>query len=123
MPPLQDISNGQTPTRQFLKERTIKDQPGPKPKLIADRVYKHRAPIIRPTKSYSHQRKVDILMFCHYHRVCDIDLETGLSKYRPPTLIEASRYWSVPPNTICTWRKRSDLIAREHTKSRMTHTI
>ena len=88
MPPLQDITNGQVPARKrtLLNERTIRDRRGPKPKALIDRVYKPRGLIKRPTNSYSYTRKVEVLMFCHYHRVQYIDLVTELVNYRPPTL-------------------------------------
>ena len=92
MPPLQDITNSQVPPRKrtFLKEHTIKDRPGPRPKALEDRVIKLRGPIKRLQQSYSYSRKIKVLLFYHYHRVQYLDLDTRLACCRPPTLQEAS---------------------------------
>ena len=125
MPPLQDITNGQVPAykRTFLKERTIRDRPGPNPKALLDGPLKYRGPIKWPNRSYSYTRKIEVLLFCQYHRVQYIDIDTGLSYYRPPTQQEASLYWKIPQQTISNWIKRSDQIVSERTTSRTTQTV
>ena len=83
MPPLQDITNGQVPARKptFLKERTIRDCPGPKLKALTDRALTYHGPIKRPIRSYSHTRKIEVLLYCQNHRVqyTDIDWTMVLS--------------------------------------------
>ncbi len=113
MPPFQDIIKSQTPQRKLLKERTSRDRQGLKPRPLVNRLYKPRGPIIRPNKSYAYKRKVEVLMFCHYHRVLYIDPLTRYIDFRPPTLQEALAY--SPPNYL---GDKENKILLEHGKSK-----
>jgi len=45
-------------------------QPGPKPKPLSNWVYKPRGPIRRIRRTYSRERKIEVLLFLTYHRIC-----------------------------------------------------
>lgn len=81
-------------------------RPGPKPKLIKDRVLKPdgiRA--VRSQRSWSQQQKIRALVFLYHHR---IPLASG--KLRAPTQAEASLLFGVPQRTLSDWVKKQDRI-------------
>ena len=46
-----------------------KQRPGPKPKPLEDQVYKAKGLIRRVKRSYSREKKVEVLMFLIHHRI------------------------------------------------------
>ena len=120
--PLQEISvNIQRP----------KKRPGPKPTPLEARPYKQHKPISRIIRSYSRERKIQVLLFLLHHRVQDdqrrraragcTNAETELSDgtiYRPPTAAEASAYWKIPEPTIKSWWRQRDKIVDSKSRSR-----
>ncbi|RPB00518.1 hypothetical protein L873DRAFT_1564006, partial [Choiromyces venosus 120613-1] len=81
---------------------------GPKPKPLASRSHQPRGPIQRIRRSYSKARKIQVLLFLLHHRVA-VD-GTAQSQFRPPTQLEASRYWKIPEATISQWWLKRDEI-------------
>ena len=101
-------------------------KPGKTLSTISDRVYRPKrvTAIKRPQKNCSRNRKIEVLMFIHHHRVVlepsgvgyrlprvPVGLEITSEKklngttiyYRPPTFSEASNFWKVPLRTIEYW--------------------
>jgi len=70
---------------------------GPKPKPLAQRVFKLCAgPVKKVKRSYSKAKKIEVLMFMIQHRViCHIT-----EGYRPPNQVEPSAYFKIPQCTI-----------------------
>ena len=91
MAPLEEIHNGVKPQKSYLKERTD-CRPGPKLKPLNERPYKPPKPIQRIERSYSRERKIDIILFREHHRIQSIDLNTGLLVYKPPTFEQMSAF-------------------------------
>src|SRR6266702_7604593 len=113
--PLQEIS-GNTQHAPPSKKR-----PGPKTTPLDARPYKQHKPISRIERSYSRERKIQVLLFLIHHRVKDdqrrraragcTNAETELpdgTVYRPPTAAEASAYWKIPEPTIKGWWRQRD---------------
>ena len=97
--PLQEIS-GNTQYAPLSKKR-----PRPKTTPLDARPYKQHKPISRIKRSYSRERKIQVLLFLIHHQVKDnqrrraragyTNTETELpdsTVYRPPTTAEASAY-------------------------------
>src|SRR5450432_4089664 len=102
MAPLQEIHNGVRPRKSYLKERT-NCRPGPKPKPLSERSYKPPKPIRRIQRSYSRERKIEVIMFREHHRIQSIDPDTGLPVYKPPTLEQVAEFWMIPYGTVRDW--------------------
>ncbi|KAF8421173.1 hypothetical protein EV426DRAFT_718824 [Tirmania nivea] len=62
-----------------------KQQPGPKPKCLENRVYKVQGPIQRVKRSYSREKKIEVLMFLIHHRLPKDSDEDNEIEYRCPT--------------------------------------
>jgi len=69
-----------------------RQRPGRKPKALEDRVYKARDPIRRVERSYSREKKVEVLMFLTHHRVPKFDDEDDRVEYRPPRQASGLRF-------------------------------
>jgi len=123
--PLQEIS-GNTQHAPPSKKR-----PGPKTTPLDARPYKQHKPISRIERSYSRERKIQVLLFLIHHRVKDdqrrraragcTNAETELpdgTVYRPPTAAEASAYWKIPEPTIKGWWRQRDKIVESKAGSR-----
>ena len=109
MPPLQEIRNGAKPPKSFLKDR--KDtRPGPKPKPLNERIYKPPKGIKRVERSYSRERKIEVILFRMNHRIQLITPITRLVYYRPPTFKEMEGFWKIPEQTMCDWWKNREKI-------------
>jgi hypothetical protein len=94
MAPLEEIHNGVKPQKSYLKERTNCCS-SPKPKPLNEQPYKPLKPIQRIQRSYSRERKIDIILFQEHHRIQSIDLDTGLLVYKPLTFEQMSAFWKV----------------------------
>jgi len=90
-----------------LQPRHKRIRPGPRPKSLYERVYRPRGPIKRIRRSYSRERKLDVLLFLTHHRVAANVAET---QYRRPTISEASIYWKIPQSTIPEWWSKQEEI-------------
>jgi len=91
----------------------MKLRPGRKPKPLEERVYRHVGPIQRVERTYSREKKVEVLMFLTHHRVPK-DSHCDWLEYRPPTQMEASKWFKIPQRTIaCWWRDRVDIIGQK----------
>src|ERR1700722_20194799 len=99
MAPLQEIHNGVKPRKSYLKDRT-NCRSGPKPKSLSERPYKPPKPIQRIQRSYSRERKIEVILFREHHRVPSIDPDTGLLVYRPPTFEQMEAFWKIPDENI-----------------------
>ncbi|RPB23139.1 hypothetical protein L211DRAFT_299297 [Terfezia boudieri ATCC MYA-4762] len=80
-----------------------KQRPGRKPKPLEDRVYKVRGPIRRIERSYSREKKGEVLMFLMHHRVpkdLKFDDDDDVVEYRPPIQMEASRWFKIPQRSM-----------------------
>ena len=119
--PLQEIHNGVRPQKSYLKERTT-CRPGPKPKPLNERSYKPPKPIRRIQRSYSRERKIDVIMFREHHRIQSIDPDTGLLVYKPPTLEQVAEFWKIPYETIRDWWKRRETIIQTKVGGRQLRT-
>lgn len=80
-----------------------KQRPRPKPKTLENRVYKARGPIRRVERSYSREKKIEVLMFLMHHRVPKDDDEDDGIEYRCPAQTEASQWFKIPQRTIAEW--------------------
>jgi Tc5 transposase DNA-binding domain len=111
MAPLQEILNGVKPQKSYLKDRT-NCRPGPKPKPLSERPYKPPKPIQRIERSYSRERKIEVILFREHHRIQSIDLDTGLLVYKLPTLQETADFWKIPYQTIRGWWNSRETIIK-----------
>ena len=116
MAPLEEIHNGVKPKKSHLKERT-NQRPGPKPKPLSERllsgVYKPPKPIQRIERSYSRERKIEVILFREYHRV----LDTSTRLYRPPTFEQIAAFWKIPETTIRGWWDSQDTIIESKSRT------
>jgi len=117
MAPLEEIHNGVKPTKSYLKERT-NCRPGPKPKPLSERLYKPPKPIQRIQRSYSRERKIEVILFREHHRV--LDTSTGL--YQPPTFEQIAAFWKIPESTIRGWWDNQDTIIESKYGTRQVRT-
>jgi len=77
---------------------------GPKPKPLAQRVFKLRAgPVKKVKRSYSKDKKVELLIMIHHQVICHITEE-----YRPQNQVEASVHFKIPQCTISYWYRNQD---------------
>jgi len=97
-----------------ILSRRERVRPGRKAKPLSDRVYKLRGPIRRIRRSYSRERKIEVLLFLTNHRVAANAAET---EYRRPTFAEASAYWKIPLSTIHEWWEKQEEILQQKAKS------
>jgi hypothetical protein len=122
MAPLQEIYNGVKPRKSFLKDR--KDsRPGPKPKSLSERPYKPPKPIRRIERSYSRERKIEVILFRQNHIIQAIDPNTGLIIYRPPTFREMESFWKIPDETIRRWWNNKEAIIQSKGGTRQARTV
>jgi hypothetical protein len=117
MAPLEEIHNGVKPKKSHLKERT-NQRPGPKPKPLSERLYKPPKPIQRIERSYSRERKIEVILFREHHRV--LDPSTRL--YRPPTFEQIVAFWKIPETTIQGWWNSRDTIIESKSGTRQART-
>ena len=97
-----------------ILSRRERVRPGPKAKPMRNRVYKLRGPIRRIRRSYSRERKIEVLLFLLNHRVAANEAE---AEYRRPTFAEASAYWKIPLSTIHEWWEKQEEILQQKTNS------
>ncbi|EGZ76501.1 hypothetical protein NEUTE2DRAFT_77010 [Neurospora tetrasperma FGSC 2509] len=102
---------------------------GPAPKPISERPWTAPKPVRRVERSYSRERKIEVLQFLLNHRIADYrprkaprrrigqppheqepvpqtatrDANGQLVWYRAPTYVEASEWWKIPIPTIQGW--------------------
>ncbi|KAK6212890.1 purine-cytosine permease fcy22 [Colletotrichum tabaci] len=118
---------GRVAGAKYKADGTPYKRPGPPPKPPHEKAaYKQRAPVKRVERSYTDQRRREVILFLESHKMaCDEDdvraqrtwnggredqqppTEKG---YRWPTLREASEWFKVPERTIHSWWKRRDKI-------------
>ena len=123
MGPLQEIHNGVKPSKSYLKERTS-CCPGPKPKPLNERPYKPPKPVQWVQRSYSRERKIEVILFREHHRVQAIDPNTGLLVYRPPTFLEMAAFWKIHEATIRGWwHSRETIITSQSCNSTGTYNL
>ncbi|KAF8417272.1 hypothetical protein BGX38DRAFT_1070071, partial [Terfezia claveryi] len=91
------------------------ERPGPKPKCLESRVYKVRGPIQRVQRSYSREKKIEVLMFLIHHR---LPKDNDQDEYRCPTQTEASQWFKIPQRTIAQWWKNRVQIVGQKIGSR-----
>ena len=123
MAPLEEIHNGVKPTKSYLKECTNR-RPSPKPKPLSERlpsgVYKPPKPIQRIKRSYSRERKIEVILFREHHQV--LDTRKKLLVYRQPTFEQTAAFWKIPENTIRGWWNSWDAIIESKFGTRQART-
>jgi Tc5 transposase DNA-binding domain len=119
MAPLEEIHNGVKPRKSHLKECTNR-RPGPKPKPLSERQYKPPKPIQRIERSYSRERKIQVILFREHHRVQSIG-PAGLPIYRPPTFQQMATFWKIPEDTIRGWWNNQHAIIESKGRTRQVH--
>lgn len=98
------------------QQNASRTRPGPKPKLIRDRILKPSdiIPIRFQQRTWSQQQKVRALVFLYHHRIpVEIvvkGLKVGTGDFRCPTQIEASDLFGVPQRTLSDWVRKQDTI-------------
>ncbi|KAK4234662.1 hypothetical protein C8A03DRAFT_18485, partial [Achaetomium macrosporum] len=111
--PLQELDpNARTPAPRRRR--------GPKTTPLAQRApSKVFKPIQRIERTFSRQKKIEVLSFLHHHRIynperrLDFRLRSGTQDngdYRPPTLAGASVFFQIARSTIKTWWKNLEAI-------------
>ncbi|KAK3393168.1 hypothetical protein B0H63DRAFT_516370 [Podospora didyma] len=118
----------QPPRRPLTQKGVERKRPGPAPKPLSERLaMKAAKPVRRVERSYTRERKIEVLMFLLNHRVPDprprkvprrrigqpheeeltqpmVATPNGdLVWYRAPTYAEASSWWKIPTPTIQGW--------------------
>ena len=121
MAPLEEIRNGIKLRKTYLKERT-NCCPGLKPKPLSKRLYKPPKPIQRIERSYSRERKIEVILFREHHRVQSIDLDTGLPIYQLPTFQQMAAFWKIPEDTIRGWWNNRNTIIESKSGTRQART-
>ncbi|KAI8710700.1 DDE-1 domain-containing protein [Fusarium sp. LHS14.1] len=96
---------------------TLKPKRGPKPKPPSQRKSKPFSPLKRKEETYSHDKKVRVLLFLLNHRIYDPKPNTRGSQrvqwsdgYRQPYLSEAAKWFLVNEQTIKVWWKNREKI-------------
>ncbi|KAK1597959.1 uncharacterized protein LY79DRAFT_323462 [Colletotrichum navitas] len=110
---------------KYKADGTPYKRSGPPPKPLHERTaYKQRVPVKRIERSYTEQRKKEVIAFLECHKLAcdDIDAPARRNRgraeqqppaekgYRWPTLSEASEWFKVPEGTIHGWWQRRDKI-------------
>ncbi|KAK2039303.1 hypothetical protein LZ31DRAFT_598963 [Colletotrichum somersetense] len=109
---------------KYKADGTPYKRPGPPPKPLHERTYRHRAPVTRVERSYTDQRRKEVIMFLEGHKLAfdDTDAQARRTRvradqqppvekgYRWPTLLEALEWFKVPERTIHSWWQRRDKI-------------
>jgi hypothetical protein len=109
MAPLEEIQNGVKPRKSHLKEKDCTNRhPSLKSKPLSERQYKPPKPIQRIERSYTRERKIEVLMFREHHRV--LDTRTKLPVYRQPTFEQTAAFWKIPDSIIQGWWNNQDTI-------------
>jgi len=112
--------------RPYTKKGVPRKRPGPAPKPKHELAkWKNKKPLQRVERSYTRERKIEVLMFLLNHRIADTmpgraprrrlgqppiaEEPTGRNEYgqlvweRAPTYAEASAWYKVPMPTIHGW--------------------
>ncbi|CAK7563638.1 MAG: hypothetical protein SEPTF4163_001508 [Sporothrix epigloea] len=93
-----------------IKRKRLK--PGPKPKPLDQRQYTVSKPVLRVERSYSNDKRRDVLAYLYNERVYDpcssMKVRQGMyrhpsDQYREVTYREASIYFKIPKSTITKW--------------------
>ena len=100
-------------------------KPGRKPKPVEDRTPPPSRPVQRVERTYSRQRKIEVVLFLMHHfiptkplldpnhqkpRIRSGDLPPPLEGFRRPTYDEGQEYWKIPRTTIIRWWGNRDSI-------------
>ncbi|KAF9876419.1 hypothetical protein CkaCkLH20_05827 [Colletotrichum karsti] len=119
---------GRVAGNKYKADGTPYKRPGPAPKPLEERAkYKSRGPVKRMERSYTDQRRREVVMFLLNHKVRVEDENDvrgrknwngGREDQRPPeepgyrwaTLAEASEWFKMPERTVHSWWKRRDQI-------------
>ncbi|CCF44675.1 hypothetical protein CH063_03395 [Colletotrichum higginsianum] len=96
---------GRVAGAKYKADGTPYKRPGPPPKPPHEKAaYKQRAPVKRAERSYTDQRRREVILFLESHKMtCD---EDDVRARRT----EASEWFKVPERTIHSWWKRRDKI-------------
>ncbi|KAI8227839.1 hypothetical protein K4K57_008253 [Colletotrichum sp. SAR 10_99] len=113
---------------KYKADGTPYKRPGPPPKPIEERArYQARGPLKRMERSYTDQKRREVVMFLQNHKIRvtdenDIRARKGWNGgredqqppeepgYRWPTLKETSDWFKVPERTVHSWWKRRQKI-------------
>ncbi|KAK2778272.1 purine-cytosine permease fcy22 [Colletotrichum kahawae] len=113
---------------KYKADGTPYKRPGPSPKPIEERArYQARGPLKRMERSYTDQKRREVVMFLQNHKIRvtdenDIRARKGWNGgredqqppeepgYRWPTLKETSDWFKVPERTVHSWWKRRQKI-------------
>ncbi|KAK1986311.1 hypothetical protein LZ30DRAFT_582334 [Colletotrichum cereale] len=118
---------GRVAGAKYKADGTPYKRPGPPPKPLYERTaYKPRAPVKRTERSYTDQRRKEVIRFLEGHKIAcddnDMQARRMCNRMREgqqppeekgcrwPTLREASEWFKVPERTIHSWWMRRDKI-------------
>ncbi|CAK7271077.1 hypothetical protein SEPCBS57363_004430 [Sporothrix epigloea] len=94
-------------------------KPGPKPKPLDQRKYTVTKPVLRVERSYSNDKRRDVLAYLYNERVYDpcssMQVRQGMTRhpadqYREVSYREASIYFKIPKSTITKWWAQRERI-------------
>lgn len=87
-----------------------------------ERPYKPPKPIQQIERSYSRERKIEVILFREHHRVQSIDPDTGLIVYSQPTFKQMQAFWNIPDETIRGWWNNRETIINSKSGTRQART-
>ncbi|RSL77365.1 hypothetical protein CDV31_017330, partial [Fusarium ambrosium] len=96
MPALRDV---ETNPRTWASSATPKKKPGPRKKPYKDRKFTASTAIRRQERSYSDEKKEEVIMWLIHHRV------QRLGEWKPPSLRDAEKHFKIPKSTIADWNE------------------
>ena len=94
-------------------------KPGPERKPLEMLSYTFKPAISRPERTYSREKKREVLSYLYHHRVYDpcsaMKVRQGMTRepsdvYREPTYKEASTQFGIPGKTIANWWYKRDQV-------------
>lgn len=102
-------------TLQELAKSTPRKKRGPAPKPLSERKFTLSKPVTRVERSYSKQKRRDVLMFLIHHKVYEPGPLAGPDGWRRPKYKEAAARFQIPTSTLGSWythRHKFDIWSR-----------
>lgn len=106
MPPLQEVD----PNISWAAAPRPRKKPGPRPKPLKDRKFKPSNPIQRPERTYSKEKKEEVLKRLIFGRI------TKKGREKLPSLRDAVQHFQIPLSTIQGWNVDRESFIEEHTR-------
>ena len=77
----------------------------------------------RVERSYTRERKIEVLLFRHHYYVQDLDEYSNVIGYCKPTFREMGVFWMIPWSTIGNWWRNQEAILQSRGGSCQINTV